>query len=106
MGDDTMKEEYLKSDSENSLYYYCMLVICEQNRIKTNKLNITNGYVVNNSNSYLKELINKSNVIITVGDVGISEYDLSKKYIINVGNENNYRKYTMNTMLSDETEII
>ena len=70
------------------------------------KLDLFRSFFVNNTSPKIKELIDKCNIIITVGNVDITKYDLSKKFIININNEINKGRHTVISYLSKEDDYI
>lgn len=82
-----------------------MLIIHDSNAI-LDKLKLDRCFIINNSSTNKKELINKCNVIVTVGNVDITKYDLSNKYVININNELNSGSYTVISYLAKEDDYI
>lgn len=95
------KKELLYIDSCDEY----MLIINESNNIDNN-LGFYRSFIVEPDSPNMEELIDKCSIIIAVGDVNISKYDLSSKYVININNENNYGRHTAISYLSNEHECI
>ena len=85
---------------------YHILVIHDLDKDFENNLILSRAFVVNKEFSDVDKLIPKSDIIITVGDINISKYDISDKTIININNEYNVGKYTSSVNLTDEREYI
>lgn len=86
-------------------YGYHMLVIHDSDLLEK-QLKVARGFVIRNNSSDIKDLINKSNIIVTVGNIDITDFDLSEKFVVNINNENNSGQYTTITYLSTEEECI
>lgn len=101
----------IEKNSDSDFYIepcdYCMLLIHDSKNDIEEKLKLTRGFIVDKDYSDIDELINKCDIITTIGDVDITKYNLSDKYIININNNsNNYGKYTTTTFLSNDQECI
>ena len=83
---------------------YMLIIHNSINKIE--KLELYRSFVINNTSPKTEKLIDKCNIIITVGNVDITKYDLSNKYVININNEINSGKYTVVSYLSTENEYI
>ena len=70
------------------------------------ELELYRSFIINKSSTNTKELIDKCNIIVTVGNVDITKYDLSKKYVININNEINKGEYTLISYFSKKDDYI
>ena len=85
---------------------YHILVIHDLDKKFEDKLTLFRAFVVKKDFPNINKLISKSDIIITVGDVNLSNFDISNQSIININNENNFGKHTSIVNLSDEKEFI
>ena len=82
-----------------------MLIISNDENV-SKKIDLYRTFVVSSDSPNMKELIKKCNILITMSDVNISNYDLSDKYVININNDNNFGRNTATTYLSNSEEYI
>ena len=84
---------------------YYMLIIHNSTDIK-DEVKFYRSYVAKKSDFNIEELIKKCSLIFVIGNIDISEYDLSNKYVFNINNENNYGRHTAISYLSNQRDII
>lgn len=99
------EEEYSKSDFYIDPCDHYMLVVYDEKNAIDGKIKLVRGFVVDNNCAELNELIAKCDIIITVGNINLSKYDLSHKFIININNKNNVGEYTITSYLLDIQDV-
>lgn len=103
------KAEHIEENEEGSLsiepFDEYMLIIHDSIDI-LDKLELYRSFIIHNSATNTKELIDKCNIIVTVGNIDITQYDLSKKYVININNEINNGRHTVISYLSKEEDYV
>ncbi len=95
--------------SDNGFYIdpcdHYMLIVHDLKNIDE-KLDLYRTYTIRNDSKDLEELIKKCDIIITIGNINISKYNLSDKYVVNINNENNYGRHTAISHVSNQNEYI
>ena len=97
------EEEYSKSEFSIDPCDHYMLVISDDN-FNGESIKLARGFIVEKECKDLDELITKCDIIFTIGDIDITNYDLSNKYIFNINNINNFGEYTASVSLNNKDD--
>lgn len=94
------KNNELSDRKTNNIYFYTdtldkKILIIEKNDNNLEKdIKFKDCTIIKVNNPKIKKYILDSDVIFVVGNIDISHYDLSKKFVVNVNNERNFGNHT------------
>lgn len=94
------KNNELSNNKKNNVYFYTdtldkKILIVEKNDNNLEKdIKLKDCTIIKVNNPKIKKHILNSDVIFVVGNIDISHYDLSKKFVVNVNNERNFGYHT------------
>lgn len=94
------KNNELSDKKTNNVYFYTdtldkKILIIEKNDNNLEKdIKLKDCTIIKVNNPKIKKYILDSDVIFVVGNIDISHYDLSKKFVVNVNNERNFGNHT------------
>jgi hypothetical protein len=94
------KNNELSNNKKNKVYFYTdtldkkILIIEKNDNNLENDIKLKDCTIIKVNNPKIKKHILDSDVIFVVGNIDISHYDLSKKFVVNVNNERNFGNHT------------
>lgn len=94
------KNNELSDRKTNNIYFYTdtldkkILIIEKNDNNLENDIKFKDCTIIKVNNPKIKKYILDSDVIFVVGNIDISHYDLSKKFVVNVNNERNFGNHT------------